>query len=299
MAYNLDKIVQPTDAIYQQLTEFYTYNEHIRRLSKATLSGQMSDINYFVRFSGLKDLREITNAQIYAWISYQVDQGNKGSTVNARLKRLIAMLRWQRDDNLSMPGLKISRIPLQKEEPPKRTYYTREQIYKALQYADRREWLWIKMMFDCGFRVSELRMLRLSQIDGDVVQFTGKGRKTRPAILSKEVVERLQDWVTREQIEDYLWPSGRSKREPISVKVLREQMRKPFEHAGIYGACPHDLRRSYATDLKRLNVPTRRIQQGLGHASELTTECYLRDLDGAEVRDIYDVKYSAPEPPLR
>ena len=50
---------------------------------------------------------------------------------------------------------------------------------------------------------------------------------------------------------------------------------------------PHDLRHSYATDLKLLGVSTREIQAALGHATESVTERYLSDLDGFNLKSVY------------
>jgi DNA-binding protein Fis len=43
--------------------------------------------------------------------------------------------------------------------------------------------------------------------------------------------------------------------------------------------------------LKLLGIPTRKIQAGLGHATESVTERYLSDLEGSDLREIYEIKY--------
>ena len=264
-----------------------------------TMAAKMDGINYFVRFTKITDLKDITNQMIDDWVDHMNSRNNTGRTINNRLAQLKVMLRWQRDDNVSMPNLKISRIITQKEVPPRKVFFTREEIGKALAMADRREWLMIKLAFDCGLRISELRNLRLSDIHGKRMRIVGKGQKLRYVVMSDDARIRLDDWISRENIKDYLWPSASRKASPICDAEMRSAMRKVFNSAGFNDFRPHDLRHSYATDLKRLGLSTRKIQVGMGHSSEAITERYLSDLDGFNVDEIYNVKYSVPELALR
>lgn len=298
MAYGLEKIVSKDAPIYQQLTSYYQFCEHTCRMSKTTMSVKTNAINYFVSFAGIKSLENIDNQMIYGWVDYMSSRGNTGRSINNRLRQLRVMLRWQRDDNVLMPNLKISRIVMQKEVPPRKVFFTREQINSALALADRREWLMIKLAFDCGLRISELRNLKLSDIHEKRMRIVGKCSKLRYVIMSDEARVRLDDWIQRENITDYLWPNKTSSG-PICDYDMRKAMKKPFKAAGFSNFRPHDLRHSYATELKQLGVPTRQIQVGIGHSSEAITEKYLSDLDGFNIDEIYNIKYSVLEPALR
>ncbi len=297
--YGLEKIVPKDSPVYKQIFSYYHYCDCVCRMSPKTMSVKTEAINGFIKFSGISRLEDIDNQQIYDWISSQTDRGNSGRSINNRLSQLKVMLRWQRDDNVVMPKLKISRIAKQKEVPPRQVYFTREQIYKVLALADRREWLMIKMAFDCGFRITELRTLRMTNIHGDHITYVGKGQKKRHVKLDEEVMTRLNDYIEREHITDYLWASVLSPNKPICDEDMRKAMRKPFKDAGFDDFCPHDLRRSFATDLKILGVSTREIQVGMGHSTEATTERYLKDLIGYNTDSLYDMKYSAAAPALR
>lgn len=297
--YGLEKVASKESVIYNQLFSYYHYCDCVRRMSPNTMSVKTEAINNFVKFCGITRLEDITNQQIYDWISDQTDRGNAGRSINNRLSQLKVMLRWQRDDNVVMPNLKISRIVKQKEVPPRQVYFTREQVYKVLALADRREWLMIKMAFDCGFRITELRTLRITNIHGNHITYVGKGQKKRHVKLDNEVMARLDDYISREHITDYLWPSILSPNQPVCDEDMRKAMRKPFKAAGFDDFCPHDLRRSFATDLKVLGASTREIQVGMGHSVEATTERYLKDLIGYNTDSLYDMKYQAAAPVLR
>lgn len=293
MAYGLEKIVPEDTEIYQQLTNYYKYCER-RRMSPKTMQWKTYCINRFVKFSKITCLEDITNQQVDDWIDSMIARDNTGRTINLHLYQLQAMLKWQRDDNVIMPNLKLSRIAMQKEVPPRKVFFTREEINKALSMADRREWLWIKLSFDCGLRISELHNIRLKDISGKKIRIVGKGSKLRFVIMSDEARERLSDWIEREQITDYLWIE-RTEPKLLQTQTIRVAMKKVFHKAGFDDFRPHDLRHSFATELKQLGVPTRQIQAGMGHSSEAITERYLSDLDGFNIEEIYNVKFAVQE----
>lgn len=292
MAYGLEKITTESSPIYQQLSNYYRYCGQVCAMSEQTMSTKVHHINYFVKFAGISRLEDISNQQVYDWIDYQKSRGNSGRSINNRLAQLKVMLRWQRDDNVSMPNLKIARIAMQKELPARKKYFSRAEIQKVLAHANLREWLMIKLSFDCGLRIGELQKIRLTDIYDCKIRIVGKGNKLRWAIMSQESRLKLNDWIAEANIVDFLWPNL-LRTGHVSQEDARNAMRKVFQEAGFNDFHPHDLRHSYATDLKKLGLPTRKIQMAMGHASEATTERYLSDLDGMNIEEIYQVKYGA------
>ena len=158
------------------------------------------------------------------------------------------------------------------EVPPRKVYFTRSQIHQVLEQANILEWLFIRIAFDCGLRISELQNLRLSNLHDNYIDIIGKGQKRRYVYLSPEVKARITNWISKNGIQDFLWSSPLYPDKPLATCTIREYMQNAFHRAGFTDFCPHDLRHSYATDLKRLGVPTRQIQAGLGHSTEKVTE---------------------------
>lgn len=292
MSYHLEQVVSPRSAIFHQINQYYYFCEHTCSMSTATMTSKVYTINNFVCESQLTDLRKITNQHIYRWIDSQKSRGNTGRSINNRLAHLKVMLRWQREMNLVMPRLKLALIGKVAENPPRKQCFSRDDIQKVLTSANHLEWLLIRLCFDCGLRIGELQTLQTRQFCGDRITIIGKGRKQRYAFLCPEVQERLNVWIAQNQLKDYLWPSPLCPDKPLAICTLRSYLRQAFVRAGFADFCPHDLRHSYATDLKLLGVPTRKIQAGLGHATEAVTEKYLSDLDGLDLREIYQIKYT-------
>ncbi len=287
MPYRLEKVTDPKYPIYQQVLEFYNFSRQIRGFSQKTMNAKVNSVNDFIKFSKIERVEDITNQQIFDWVDWHKSRGNTGRTINNYIYQLQTMLKWQKDENVIMPELKLSRIVMQKEEPARKNWYTRQQIQTALLYADQRTRLMIMLSFDCGLRIEEMVSLKISDIRGRKIKIIGKGRKLRWVIMSRKTKRLLGRWISRRSNDDvYVWksPSGRGH---ICQEEARKAMSEAFKLAGFENFRPHDLRHSFATELKLLGLPTRKIQLALGHSTEAITERYLSDLDGITVEDIH------------
>lgn len=287
----LETVVSRRSAIFHQVSQYYYFCEHIRGMSKATMTSKIYTINNFIHESRLLDLRKISNEHIYAWIDQQKLRGNSGRSINNRLAHLKAMLRWQREMNLAMPRLKLALIGKTAEDPPRKRSFSRTDIKRVLALATPLEWLLVRLCFDCGLRISELQSICTWDIQDDRITIFGKGHKRRYVFLCPEVKRALNHWIKQNHPDGYLWPSPINTSAPLAVCTLRSYLQQAFARAGFADFCPHDLRHSYATDLKLLGIPTRKIQASLGHATEAITERYLSDLDGFDLREVYQIKY--------
>lgn len=266
--------------IDKQIDEYLNYCENVRRMSEQTLHGKRWICREFLKTIKIDSLSELSNKHINEWIAEQTARGCSGRTINSRLVNLVAMLRYFQDMGISFPKLKLRLIIKCKEQPPRRVYYTREQIEQVLRYADRLEWLLIKLCFDCGLRISELRNLRLMNLNGRMVTFIGKGSKARESYMSEEARSRLGDWIQRNRISDFIWVRTPGKNEPMSVEDIRYLMRKPFYQAGFKNFYPHALRHSFATDIQKHGASLMETKEMLGHARIETTERYVHGLEG-------------------
>ena len=267
-------------SIDKQIDEYLNYCENVRRMSEQTLHSKRWICREFLKTIKIDSLSELSNKHINEWIEEQTARGCSGRTINSRLVNLVAMLRYFQDMGISFPKLKLRLIIKCKEQPPRRVYYTREQIEQVLRYADHLEWLLIKLCFDCGLRISELRNLRLMNLNGRMVTFIGKGSKARESYMSKEAKSRLDDWIQRNRISDFIWVRTPGKNEPMSVEDIRYLMKKPFYQAGFKNFYPHALRHSFATDIQKHGASLMETKEMLGHARIETTERYVHGLEG-------------------
>lgn len=267
--------------IEKQLDEYIDYCQNIRRMSPKTLTTKKWICRCLIKEMKINSIDQLTNVDVMRWIASQTDRGCAGRTINARIVHLVAMIHYFQDMGYSFPNLQIRLLTKVNEVPPRRVYYTREQIEKVLKYADRMEWLLISLGYDCGFRISELRNLRLRNIDGQCIRFIGKGSKLREVYMSEKTRAKLDEWIESEKVTDYLWAKCTSKLgRPLTESDLRCQMRKPFEKAGFLDFYPHALRHSFATNICDNGAPLPVAQKMLGHSNVRTTERYVHTFDG-------------------
>lgn len=237
----------------------------------------------FERNVNVRKLEQLTNEHIDAWVAVQKDRGCSARTVNTRIAHLKVMLAWQRDMNIIMPKLNLGMIVKFPEEDPKRVYYSRDEINVALRYADRREWLMIRLCFECGLRIGELQKLRLANFSGRKITFVGKCRIRGTVVMSEETRLRLDDWIARERITDYLWVKPKTlpgeEQKPLTVDQIRRQMRKPFIEAGFNDFHPHALRHSFATEICNNGASMEQAEHMLRHKSITNTERYVHSFE--------------------
>jgi integrase/recombinase XerD len=143
-----------------------------------------------------------------------------------------------------------------------------------------KHWTIIATLYATGLRVSELRRLKVSDIDSPRMLIhvrQGKGRIPRDIGLSPFLLERLRVYWRREKTADWLFPSGQRPDCPLDDRTIRLICRKAARNAGVTKrVSPHVFRHSCATHMLEAGADLRTIQVLLGHANIQTTARYLR-----------------------
>lgn len=287
--------------LLKQINEYMDYCENARYMSEETIRGKQYILGDFAKCVKVKSLEQLTNKDINDWVADQKNRGCSARTVNTRIAHLKVMLAWQRDMNVVMPKLNLGMITKFPEEPPKRVYYNREDINIALRYADRREWLMIRLCFECGLRIGELQKLRLSNINGRVITFVGKCRIRGTVVMSEETRLRLDDWIVNERVTNYLWRKDGidGVERPLTIDQIRRSMRKPFLKAGYNDFHPHALRHSFATEICNNGASMEQAEHMLRHKSITNTERYVHSFDNHAMQNFTAFMHSKKDYALR
>lgn len=160
-----------------------------------------------------------------------------------------------------------------------------------------RDGLMIALLVTTGMRRAELVGVQIEDIDQHThdVKITGKGSKERLIKIPNGVWERLVDYLDRYRGYEpgaLLTPIWNNRSMPritkkglseATINLRLEAIREKASLASGITIAPHDMRRTFATDLYNLGMTIREIQILLGHASAITTETYLFD-DSKEYR---------------
>jgi integrase/recombinase XerD len=137
--------------------------------------------------------------------------------------------------------------------------------------------LLLMMVYASGMRVSEVVSLKRQDIDiyrKAINIRAGKGRKDRCTLISKTVLDTLEEYYSRYEVNDWLF-SGAEPNKHLSIRSAQYIFKHALKKAQIEkDASLHSLRHSFATHLLESGTDIRYIQELLGHASLLTTERY-------------------------
>lgn len=141
----------------------------------------------------------------------------------------------------------------------------------------------IEVLYSCGLRVSELCMLKLSDVFAEegFLRVTGKGSKQRLVPISERALQELECWYadrchieTKPGEEDYVFVSHRRGKHLSRITVFHN-LQVYAERAGITKKIsPHTLRHTFATHLLEGGANLRAIQVMLGHERIGTTQLY-------------------------
>lgn len=145
----------------------------------------------------------------------------------------------------------------------------------------RRDAAILALLYGCGLRRAELCALDLESVTADGLRVVGKGDVERVVPLPSTVRARLDRWIwargilTGDRANRALFTRGNGTGR-LGVVAVYLRVRQLAERAGIARLTPHDLRRSYASDLFDRGVDARTVQALMGHADLETSGRYDR-----------------------
>jgi site-specific recombinase XerC len=141
----------------------------------------------------------------------------------------------------------------------------------------------IALLYGAGLRRSEAAELDLAHYDSTAgeLKVRGKGDKERLVPLEAGVAAALDDWISvRDSIAGPLLcpirKGGRMELRRMSAQAIYDALLKRGREARLSSLSPHDLRRTFASDLLDVSGDVSAVQKLLGHANVQTTMRYDR-----------------------
>lgn len=161
--------------------------------------------------------------------------------------------------------------------------------------AGRRDAAIMALAYAGGLRRAELASLSMSNIisdDGEIIElkFTGKRLKERMVYLDNGSAAYLRAWLTaRGGDPGAVFYAGRrgghiSTGKAMSPQAIRDIIHRRAEQAGLEQASPHDLRRTFISDLLEAGIDISTVAAMAGHDSVATTAKYDRRGEHAKRR---------------
>ncbi len=274
------------------------YERSLSLLSHVTLP-----LRWMVAQGRLGSFQDLTPA---LWMDYQdhcLEAGKHPNTVSGELSQILGFLHYLKELEVPIYERMLLVEPLKRSRPFPRDIPL-EQLrriiheiqacvhtdHRGIQRTGLMDMAWFLLMLHSGLRTSEVRCLRLDQVEWEtrrvrIVQ--SKGLKDRMVYMSQSAFDALQAYLEvrgpQESLPDYVFIY---RHEMLSRTYCFERLQTYGKRCGVYDG-PHQLRHSCATLLLNAGAPVLTVQNILGHKWVDTTLGYARLYDGTVAADYY------------
>lgn len=235
------------------------------------------------------------------------------TTVNLQLSALKGVLReaWrlglmpgdQYRRAVDVAGLKGERLPAGRALAPEEiAALVGACMVEGTPVARLRDTAILALLFACGLRRSELVVLDVEhyrQADCMVQVIGGKGNKDREVPVLNGAKLALDAWLGARGTEPgplfvAMVRGGRLTGRRLTAQSVRKMLCDRARQAGVEAFSPHDLRRTYITQLLEKNVDLLTVQKLAGHANPATTARYDRRDDKAKRQAVARLHFPYP-----
>ena len=216
------------------------------------------------------EIIEESNNIIFNLMPYRIKIAHlNAKTISKKLSAIRGFVEYLNDNDFKVIIKADESIKVAKTLPKPISH---ENIVEAIAKADSDEKLVVVMLYTLGLRISELSSLKLSDISKEWIRVLGKGNKQRDVPLLPLVRELLDEYLTRNITNKFLFEKSG---ERLSENSLRYIITKVFKRVTLK-VTPHQLRHSYATALLNGGAPIVDVGELLGHSSMATTQIYTK-----------------------
>ncbi|MEA3329880.1 MAG: site-specific tyrosine recombinase/integron integrase [Nanoarchaeota archaeon] len=247
----------------------------LRNYSKKTIKGYLHSVNNFLRFSKGKGLNENTAKE---YICYYLEKKNP-STINKDKFAIKFFFGNVLHQELNLPTIKKNKtIP---------KILTINEVRNLIDNTSNvKHGFIIKLLYGCGFRVSEIINLKKEDLDfeeGLIHVKLAKGKKDRFVRMPTSLQDELKKY-SKLVNSNLLFPSNRKGK--LTSSTIQAIIKNSAKKAGIKKRVyPHLLRHSFATHLLEQGTDLRIIQKLLGHSDIKTTQIYTQ-ISQASIKNI-------------
>ncbi len=241
-----------------------------------------------------------------------LELGRAPATVNLTLAALRGVLKQARNQNLiadeeyrriaEVKPARGSRLPAGRDISGGELRAMVEVCVHDQGAAGPRDLAILAVLYIGGLRRSELVALDVTDYGADPPSLRvrhGKGDKERLVPLTGSAASALESWLRRrgERPGRLFLPvtqSGVVTGESISSIAVYNMLQKRAKQAGVAHLSPHDLRRTFVSDLLDAGVDLSAAQQLAGHASVVTTARYDRRGEATKRRSVEKLHFPLP-----
>jgi|TARA_B110000008_G_scaffold149914_1_gene151220 integrase/recombinase XerC len=269
--------------------KFIKYLSAEKRFSEHTITSYSTDLDQFSIFLSEEyqisnEVSEISFQIVRSWIASLLEKGVTPRSVNRKISTLKTYFKFLIRENviLESPMLKIV-APKSKKRLP--VFIEENQIENLLNevefdegFIGERDKLIIELFYVTGIRLSELINIKIFDINfsNSLIKVLGKRNKERLIPLSINIVNELQTFVKKHNLNNYLFTNlGGTK---VYTKLVYRVVKKYIgKISSVNKKSPHILRHTFATHMLNNGADINAIKELLGHANLSATQVYTHN----------------------
>ncbi|MEM6388891.1 MAG: tyrosine-type recombinase/integrase [Pseudomonadota bacterium] len=248
------------------------------------------------RITATEELRSVKQAHVLAWRASMERSGLSNETIATRLAALSSLCGHLTDKQLMevnpVTGVRRPKRGNSGTGSGKSPTLSQRQVRAMLDAPDTEKLIGLRdrailhVFFFVGARCSEPTLLRVKDFTYDaeypILTMTMKGSKSHSVAINAECAAAIRAYLDlashRTDPDAYLFQATINGKpgQPLTRNRLYKIFDRYARLAGINTAAfPHMARATFITRADEANVPTKDIQQTVGHSSVTTTEGYI------------------------
>ena len=263
-----------------EIVKIFMACKKIEGYSNGTLSNYKNLLVNFFRFVN-KNIEDIQTNDIRIFLyKYQELRSVSNRTLDKYQQSLKVFFAWCFNEGYIEKNISIKLKPIKHEEKPRQSLSQIELEQVRNSCVDIRDKAIIEFIYSTGCRVSELCVVKKSDINwsNNSVHLFGKGSKHRMSFINAKSEYALKQYLaTRDDENEYLFVSLRKPHHKLNKCGVEKIIRDISSRANIGKTLtPHILRHTTATTALRNGMPVDEIQKMLGHSNINTTMIYAK-----------------------
>lgn len=280
--------------MFELLSLYLEFIELEKGLSSNSIEAYRRDIEFFLEyFSAKTNLDEISRHDISNYIRFLKENNYAITSITRKISSIKSFFKWACTTNYAKNNpAQLIELPKRPKKLPK--VMTLKDIEEILSHdLSKLEAVILELLYSCGFRVSELVNLKMTDINlkARYVLCFGKGSKERLVPIGEKAITKINEYLPE---RDFI-----IKKNKLDTKfLLLHENGRLVTRQDIYNLVhsqgeiihknisPHTLRHSFATHLLENGADLRVVQELLGHSDVATTQLYTH-ISKKRLKEVY------------